>query len=86
VLCVAVGAFQAYTGIAMKLEVANLRTEMATQISNLRTETQTYMNGSFMRAKEVEAHFHSYDRQLAEIAGGLASERFPHAKETAKQP
>lgn len=87
VLCVAVGAFQAYTAISMKLEVANMRSEVATQLSNMRTETQSYMNGSFMRSKEVEAHFQSYDHQLAAIAGGVVHARCPHAthKEAAKQ-
>lgn len=66
-LCVGVGAVQAYTAIAMKLEVANLRIEVATQLSDMRAETQTYLNGSFMRAREVRAHLDSYDARLAAV-------------------
>jgi hypothetical protein len=51
----------------MKLEVANLRTEQATQLSNMRTEIQGYMNGSFMRAGTVEAHLKGYDARLRDV-------------------
>lgn len=51
------GAVHAYAAVLMKLEVANLRTEVAQQLNTARAEMQKYMNGSFMRASEVRTMY-----------------------------
>lgn len=52
---------------SVKLEIAQLRLEMAETRSKDRDDLRSWINGSFLRAREVEAKFEGLDRRIDEV-------------------
>lgn len=67
IACACAAALCAYFSLAMRLEVAKLRAEMAGNRMQDREELRQWINGSFMRAATAQAKLDEMEHRLDNV-------------------